>query len=167
MKLTLLAAAVAALAVGYASTGHAASTSVVMPKCPSHAPKFTATLGTSSPFVRPKAQLIRLCRYYKNNWGFGQVLWRQRLIEKRATVSSLTKAFNKLQEPPRGIFCVRDDGSEMLVIFGYAETSQADSGKPERVVVKLSGCRFASNGEAVRSTTAPLHSRLLALASRS
>jgi hypothetical protein len=166
MKLAaLLTIAATALVVGYASTGHAARTSVVVPKCPSHAPKFTATLGTSSPFVHPNAQFLNLCRYYKNTWGFGQVLWRHRVISNRATISSLTSAFNKLQEPPRGIFCVKDDGSEMLVIFGYGANLMTGYTPPERVVVKLSGCRFASNGKAVRSTTSQLHSRLLKLVS--
>ncbi len=156
MKLTLLAVTVAALAVGFAATSHAAAT-VTLPKCPSHAPNFTATAGASKQFVHTNAQAVRLYRYYKDNWADPRGLWRQRLIGDSPTIASLTHQFNALQEPPRGIFCVKDDHSEMLVLFGYA------SAKPERVVVKLSGCRFASNGKAVRSTTEKLHSRLLAL----
>jgi hypothetical protein len=160
MKLTLLASAgIAVLAIGYAATGHAAATAGV-PKCPARAPKFESTLGSSKQFVKPKAQAIRLCRYYKSNWATGQTLWEQRLIADGPTITRLTHAFNQLQEPPRGIFCVKDDGSEMQLIFGYA------GGKVERVVVKLSGCRFASNGKSVRSTTAWLHKRLLALANQ-
>jgi hypothetical protein len=162
MKHVLLAAAVVALAIGFASTrpatGHAAAATVSVPKCPSHAPKFTSLNGTSKHFVRPGARRVRLCRFYKVNWADSLGLWRQRLIGDGTTISSLTHAFNKLKEPPRGIFCMKDNGSEMVLFFGYA------GAKPERVVVKLSGCRFASNGQATRSTTAGLHKRLLALA---
>lgn len=157
MKLTLLSLGVAVLAVGYAATGHAAAT-VSVPKCPAHAPKFQPASGTSNQFVRTKAEAVRLCRYYKNNWATGQTLWEQRLLTDASTINGLTRSFNRLQEPPRGIFCVRDDGSEMELIFGYA------GGSVERVVVKLSGCRFTTNGKAVRSTTESLHTRLLALA---
>jgi hypothetical protein len=156
MKVALLALTVAAAAVGFTPSLHAAAT-VSLPKCPSHAPKFTATEGQSTQFVRPNAKLLRLCRYYKDNWADSQGLWRQRRISDDPTISSLTRQFDALQEPPRGIFCVKDDHSEILVIFGYAGTT------PERVVVKLSGCRFASNGKAVRSTTQKLHDRLLRL----
>ena len=156
MKPALLALVVAALAFGYASTGHAASSS--LPKCPAYAPKFTSVSGVSKHFVREGAVVMRLCRYYKNNWATGQTLWRQRLIDQSSTIDGLTRAFNRLKEPPRGIFCVKDDGSEMQLIFGYA------SGGVERVVVKLSGCRFTTNGKATRSTTPWLHKRLLSLA---
>jgi hypothetical protein len=152
----LLAIAVAALAVAYAAAGHAAAT-VSVPKCPSHAPAFTSGTGTDKTFVRHDARVVRLCRYYKVNWADSQGLWRQRLIGDGRTISQLTTAFNKLQPPPRGIFCVKDDKSEMLLLFGYA------GAKPERVVVKLSGCRFTTNGNSTRSTTAALHRRLLAL----
>ena len=157
MKRALLLAALIAVAAAAASVSasHAASTS--LPTCPSRAPKFVGTLGTSNPFVRPRANALRMCRYYKNNWATGMTLWRQRLITQSSTITSLTGAFNRLQEPPRGIFCVKDDGSEMQLIFGYA------NGTVERVTVKLSGCRFASNGKAVRSTTAYLHDRLIKL----
>ena len=161
MKLIFLPAAVLALAVAFASTrpatGHAAAATVSVPKCPSHAPAFASRGLASSHFVRPSAQLVRLCRYYKVNWADSQGLWRQRLVRDGATIAILTHTFNKLKEPPRGIFCIRDDKSEMLLLFGYA------GAKPERVVVKLSGCRFATNGRAIRSTTAGLHKRLLAL----
>ena len=150
--LLAVAAALAALAVGL---GQAAgrTASVVVPKCPSHAPQFTAVIGGTSRFVRPNAQSIRLCRYYGLSWADSHGLWRQRLIDGKATINGLTKAFNALQEPPRGIFCVKDDETEILLAFAYA------GAKPERVVVRLSGCRFASNGQAVRSTTAQLHAK--------
>ena len=161
MKRTLLAVAIVALAVAFASTrpaaGHATA-AVAVPKCPSYAPKFESLNLASPHFVRPNAERVRLCRYYKNTWAYGQKLWRQRLIQDGATISVLTHAFNRLKEPPRGIFCVKDDGSEMLLVFGYA------GAKPVRVVVKLSGCRFATNGRATRSTTAGLYKRLLVLA---
>lgn len=156
MKLPLLAVAVAVMAVGYAAAGHAAAT-LSVPKCPSHAPPFSSLNVASSHFVRREARVVRLCRYYGVNWGDSQGLWRHRLIQKHRAISSLTRAFNALKAPPRGIFCMQDDGSEILLVFGYA------GAKPERVVVKLSGCRFASNGRSTRSTTAGLHTRLLAL----
>ena len=159
MKTAVLSLVIAALAFGYATTGRASSSAASVPKCPSHAPKFSGTsLGVKGIFVRPNAQVMRLCRYYKNNWATGQTLWRMRLIDQSSTIVGLTHAFNRLQEPPRGIFCIRDDGSEMQLIYGYAD------GSVERVVVKLSGCRFAANGKAVRSTTQWLHKKLLSLA---
>jgi hypothetical protein len=159
MKLAFLVAVAAALTIGFgAAAGRAGlHASVVVPKCPAHAPKFEATLGTSTPFVRPNAQYIRLCRYYKNNWATGQTLWKQRTFNQKTILTPLTHAFNRLKEPPRGIFCVKDDGSEMQLIFAYSGS------RPERVTVKLSGCRFASNGKAVRSTTSWLHKKLLSL----
>ncbi len=160
MKITLLgvAVALAALAVGSAASGRAAS-SVSLPPCPKHAPKFNSRGLTTKRFVRPEARLARVCRYYNVNWGgISQVLWQHRLVADRATVAGLTRSFNKLKEPPRGIFCIRDDGSEMLVIFGYAGSG------PERVVVKNSGCQFATNGWATRATTASLQRRLRNLA---
>jgi len=155
-RVSLLALTVAVLAVAYASAGHAAATGSV-PKCPSHAPEFTSGFATTKSFVRPNAQVVRLCRYYKVNWADSQALWRQRLIANAETLSQLTRAFNRLHEPPRGIFCVKDDKSEMVLLFVYA------GGATERVVVKLSGCRFATDGRSTRSTTAALHKRLLAL----
>ena len=163
MKRVLLAVSVVALAVGYAYTrpvaGQAAGLKEVVrvPKCPSHAPTFTPGGGTSRHFVRPRASAVRLCRYYKVDWTDSEALWRHRLVTGGKVVSNLTHSFNRLKEPPRGIFCIKDNGSEMVLWFGYA------GAKPERVVVKLSGCRFASNGKAVRSTTAHLHKRLLVL----
>jgi len=157
-RAALLPVAVVILAVSLGSTRAATgAASLSVPKCPSHAPKFTSLNLTSSHFVRPGAGAIRLCRFYKVNWADSYGLWRQRLINRPVMISGLTRAFNKLKEPPRGIFCVKDDGSEMLLIFSYA------SAKPVRVVVKLSGCRFATNGRSTRSTTARLHDRLLAL----
>ena len=163
-RTSLLAAAiaVAAIAVGYGVTrpaaGQAAGLKEIfrVPHCPSHAPKFPSASGTSRNFVRPGAGFLRLCRYYKVNWADSQGLWRQRLIGDER-VTKLTRSFNKLQEPPRGIFCVKDNGGEMALFFAYGD------GTHERVVVKLSGCRFASNGRTVRSTTPGLHARLLYL----
>lgn len=158
MKPAALAVMIAAFAFGYAATGRASSSAASVPKCPAYAPKFASISGVSKQFVPPNARAVRLCRYYKNTWATGERLYRQRLIHQSSTIEPLTNSFNRLKEPPRGIFCVRDDGSEMQVIFAYA------GGSVERVVVKLSGCRFASNGKAIRSTTAWLHKRLIALA---
>jgi hypothetical protein len=97
---------------------------------------------------------MRLCRYFSVNWGFSQGLWQQRLIRSSVTIGGITHSFNKLHEPPRGIFCAKDDGSEMLVVFAYPNAAV------ERVVVKLSGCRFAMNGRSTRSMTAHLQHRL-------
>lgn len=156
MRHPLPAVAVAALAISFVATGRAA-TAPAVPKCPAHAPKFTSVMGTSKPFVETGAQAVRLCRYYKINWADSQGLWRQALVQNHSTVVSLTHGFNVLKEPPRGIFCVKDNGSEILALFAYS------GAKPERVVVKLSGCRFVSNGKATRSLSRTLHSRLVAL----
>jgi hypothetical protein len=158
MKLTLLAIALASLAVGYAASGHAAATSVSLPKCPKHAPKFNSRGLTTKHFVRNGAQLARVCRYYNVNWGDSQGLWQHRLVTDPATVTGLAKAFNKLKEPRKGIFCIRNDGREILVMFGYAGSG------PERVVVQESGCQFAANGWATRATTQGLQHHLRAIA---
>ena len=75
----------------------------------------------------------------------------------RLTIGRITHMFNRLSEPPRGIFCVRDDGTEMLAVFGYP------NGNAEHVVVKLSGCPFTMNGRSTRWTTPRLKNRLLHL----
>ena len=103
---------------------------------------------------------MRICRYYGVNWGFPNGLRQQRLINAGLTISRITRTFNRLKEPPRGIFCVRDDGTELLVVFAYP------NGSVERVVVKLSGCRFAMNGHATRWSTPRLQHRLLNLVKR-
>ena len=159
MKTTLLTVAVAAVVAGYTASSSPAlpQASTALRNCPAHAPKFASGNTATKHFVRRGAQLVQLCRYSNVNWGDSQGLLHHRLVHRAATISRLTRDFNALQEPPRGIFCMRDDGSEVLVVFGYA------SGHPERVIMKLTGCRFASNGRATRSTTAGLYHRLVAL----
>jgi hypothetical protein len=156
MKYTLLLAAiaVAAVAAGSVTASHAARASV--PACPGHAPKLVSSGAPAGPFVRPGATAMRLCRYYGVNWGDAQGLRRQRLIRASVTIGRITSTFNGLREPPRGIFCVRDDGSELLVVFGYPNQA-------ERVAVKLTGCRFAMNGRSTRWSTPRLQHRLLNL----
>jgi hypothetical protein len=155
MRLPLLALAVAALAVGYATAGHAAATRAV-PKCPAHAPE-VVSLDVAGRFVRPGATAVRLCRYYGDNWGFPYGLRRQRLLRSSLTIGRITHTFNRLKEPPRGIFCMKDDGSKMLVVFAYPHA------RPERVTVKLTGCRFATNGQGIRWSTPHLQHRLVHL----
>jgi len=152
-------AAIAAAGAGYVTASHATSTRV--PACPAHAPKMsTFDTQVGGDFVRPGANAMRLCRYYGINWGDSKGLRQQRLIHNSVTVGRITHTFNKLKAAPRGIFCVRDDGTEMLVVFAYP------TARAERVVVKLSGCPFTSNGGAaqqVRWATPRLQHRLLHL----
>ena len=150
MKRTLPFLVLLALAA-VAASAHAASSSP--PQCPSHAPKAALGVKTRS-FVRPNARALVLCRYANINWGNSQGLLRSRRINLPSTIGSLTRSFNHLQEPPRGIFCVRDDGSEIALLFAYG------SGHVERLTVRLTGCRFAMNGRDTRSTTTVLYNRL-------
>ena len=155
MKRALLIAAVVAAGAGYVTASHAARASV--PACPGHAPKLgTRGVGTKH-FVRPGATAMRLCRYYGVNWGDSQGLRQQRLIHGQLTIGGITRTFNGLHEPPRGIFCMKDDGSELLAVFGYPNATA------QRVAVKLTGCRFAMNGRSTRWSTARLQHRLLNL----
>jgi hypothetical protein len=159
MKPALLVAVLVAAGAGYVTASHAGRTSV--PACPAHAPKMS-TFGTQvgGKFVRLGANAMRLCRYYGVNWSDSKGLRQQRLIHDGVTIGHITHRFNKLNPAPRGIFCVKDDGSEMLVVFAYP------TARTERVVVKLSGCPFTSNGGAaqqVRWATPRLKHRLLNL----
>ena len=154
MKHALLVTAIALTAAGYVSASHAASATV--PACPTNAPQSISPGVASRHFVREGASAMRLCRYGANDFGTPQGLVQQHLIHG-VTIERITHAFNGLKKPPRGIFCMRDDGSEVLVVFAYPKTP------PERVAVRLSGCRFAMNGRATRSTTSQLQHRLLNL----
>jgi hypothetical protein len=155
MKRAFLIAAVVAAGAGAVTASHAAGASA--PACPAHAPKLVSHGITEKRFVRPGANAMRLCRYSNINWGNSQGLLRQRLIHSQRTIGRITRAFNRLSEPPRGILCVRDDGTEMLVVFGYP------NGSAERVVVKLSGCPFTMNGRSTRWATSRLQQSLLNL----
>ncbi len=100
---------------------------------------------------------MRLCRYYGANWADSKGLRRQRLIRRGLTIDRITHTFNTLKEPPRGIFCMKDDGSELLVVFAYPHA------RAERVAVKLTGCPFATNEQGIRWATPRLQHRLLHL----
>lgn len=155
MKRAFLIGAVLATGAGAVTASHAASARV--PACPAHAPRLISHGITENHFVRPGATAMRLCRYSNINWGNSQGLLRQRMIHSQLTIRRITHAFNRLTEPPRGILCVRDDGTEMLVVFGYP------NGSAERVVVKLSGCPFTMNGRSTRWATSRLQRSLLNL----
>lgn len=154
VKRALFIAAVVAAAASYVGASGAGTRGI--PACPGHAPKQIAGAKTKS-FVKPGATAMRLCRYYGNNWGFPYKLMRQRLIRRGASISSVTHTFNGLGVPPKGIFCMRDDDSKMLVVFSYQD------GSSERVLVKLTGCPFTTNGRANRWATPRLQHRLLNL----
>ena len=131
--------------------------SATVPSCPRHAPKPVSQGLTTKKFVRPDAIALRLCRYFGINWGDSQGLRDQRLIHSGLTIRSITHTFNRLKDPPRGIFCMKDDASELLVVFGYPNASA------ERVVVKLTGCRFTMNGRSTRWSTPHLQHHLVNL----
>src|SRR5204863_10074061 len=99
IRAALLHVAVAILALCLGSTRAATGAATLsVAKCPSHAPMFTSLNLTSRHFVRLNAQVVSLCRYYKNNWATGMMLWRHRLIRTGTTISGLTVSFNKLKE---------------------------------------------------------------------
>lgn len=160
MKRALLLAVAAVIAAACASVAVGSRGAVSAPLCPKHAPPTVSLDVGTKTFVRSGAGVVRLCRYYGVNWADSQGLWRTSVVRDGKTIAGLTRSFNALHEPPRGIFCPRDDGSEMLVLFGYAGHG------PERVTVALRGCRFATNGRSTRSVTASLRSRLLDLVKR-
>lgn len=155
MKRFLLIALLAATGTGFVTASHAASSSV--PPCPGHAPTLLSRGAPARGFVRPGAIAMRLCGYYGINWGDSHALRQKRLVRGDATISGITRSFNHLKKPPRGIFCARDDGSELLVVFGYPD------GHAERIAVKLTGCRFAMNGRSTRWMTPRLQHRLVHL----
>jgi len=157
VKRALVIAAVLAAAAGYVAASHAGTAGT--PSCPSHTPKKIAAVHTKS-FVRPGASAMRLCQYYGANWGLPYKLLRQRLIRRVAVISSLTHSFNGLGIPPKGIMCIRDDDSKMLVVFSYPD------GGAERVLLKLTGCAFTTNGRVNRWGTPRLQHRLLNLVKR-
>ena len=153
--LVIAAIAVTAAAAGSVTVSHAASASV--PKCPAHTPKTIKPPVNTRHFVRQGATAMRLCRYYGVNWGFPYGLRGQRLIRDAATIKGVTATFNGLAKPPKGILCMQDDNTRMLVVFGYAKASA------EHVLVKMTGCPFTTNGRATRWATPHLQHRLLNL----
>jgi hypothetical protein len=127
------------------------------PSCPAQRPQAASLDVATSRFVRPGAVRLRLCRYASLNWGGRPPLTRDRVIDDRGTIARLIRALNRLRTPHGTYYCLMDDGSEILLLFGYAD------GGPARVVVELSGCRFATNGRSSRWTTPRLDRRLRAL----
>ncbi len=85
---------------------------------------------------------------------------RGRLIRNGATIAVLIRRLNSLRRVARGAYpCPTDDGNEILLVFGYANRH------PQRVIVELSGCRFATNGRSSRWTTARFRAGVLTLVS--
>lgn len=111
-------------------------------RCPSRAPQLPAARKSrlGNRFADPGATIILLCRYQGLNAASPLRLARARRITRLATIKKLTRELDSL--PLRGgvYHCPYDDGSKILLIFGYG------SREPERVVVGLRGCMGVTNG---------------------
>jgi len=156
VRRVLLIAALVAAGAGYVTASPSAGTSV--PACPGHAPlpQPAAKGAPLKHFVRPGATAMRLCPCYCSTVN----MW-ERLYRSRVTIDGITGMFNRLRVPKPGTYmCPLDDGTELLVVFGYPNA------RTERVLVHLSGCEGATNGRSGRSMTARLYNHLLRLAGR-
>lgn len=151
----LIAAAAAATTVAFATVSRAVGPSV--PACPTRASQTIPRGHAQHHFVRPGAIALRLCEYSGLNARRPLGLGRQRVIRSGVTIGRITHMFNTLRDFRRGIYSCMDDGSELLAVFGYGDTSV------ERVRVALSGCGGATNGRSGRWMTPRLQRRLLTL----
>ena len=111
-------------------------------RCPSQAPQLHSPRGPGrrEELVSPQGVAARLCRYHGLNASSRLGLAHTRLITDISLVRSLARQLNSLP-PTRGTYsCPMDDGSEILLVFGYVARS------PERVTVGVLGCKAVTNG---------------------
>jgi hypothetical protein len=84
---------------------------------------------------------VRLCRYHGLNAARRLGLADSRLVTDTAVVVSLARQLDSLPRVGRTIYhCPADDGSEILLVFSYADRS------PVRVTVGLRGCEAVVGG---------------------
>jgi hypothetical protein len=124
--------------------------------CPSHAPPAASLEVAGPPLVRRGAVQVKLCRYSGGNAPRPLELARSRLIRSVALIGRLTQELNTLPQARRGTYhCPSDDGSEVLLRFGYRTQT------PRGVIVGLTGCHFVTNGLTDRSGPSPESARLV------
>jgi hypothetical protein len=118
--------------------------------------------GLRKQLVPSGSTSVTLCRYtpvYGRRAPLAGRLLRSRQFGG-ATVSGLTRRFNRLRPPRQGASsCPSDDGSTLLALFGYPHR------RPVAVTVALHGCPTARNGVVFADVTAPLIVRLERLVS--
>ena len=156
----LLAAGCGSAAAGGGPRNDPAPLPAALARCPSGAPLAVNRGISTTPFVHPGAKLLRLCHYAGPLTERRPRLVRARLVRNGATIAALIRRLDSLRRVTGGPYpCPTDDGNEILLVFGYSGR------QPQRVIVELSGCRFATNGRDSRWTTASFRSKLLALVS--
>jgi hypothetical protein len=106
--------------------------------------------------VRPGAVSLELCRYSGRNAPRPLHLSRSRRIRDHALVGRLTRELNGVPQRHGLYNCPMDDGSEIVLLFGYRDLS------PQRVIVGLRGCHFITNGWTDRLGTSRQAARLVA-----
>jgi hypothetical protein len=123
--------------------------------CPSHAVRATSLEVAGPPMVPSGAVRLRLCRYSGANAPRPLRLARSRLIRNVSLIDRLTHELNTLP-PARGTYhCPLDDGSEIVLRFGYRART------PRQVVVGLTGCQFITNLWTDTSGPSPQSARLV------
>jgi hypothetical protein len=123
--------------------------------CASRAPSAMSLEVAGPPLVRPGAGLLKLCRYFGVDALRPHRLSRSRLIRDLAVIDRLTRELNRLPQRHGNYPCPRDDGSEIVLLFGYHHL------RPKRVIVGLTGCHFITNGWTDRSGPSPQATRLV------
>ncbi len=153
-RATLLLSALLLTGCGAAQTSQVSSRPE--PHCPPKTPRLVNRDLPTKGFVRPGAQRVLICRYSGLNAKPAVRLVGSRVAGK-TLATTLARSLNAL-EPVTGIYhCPMEDGSEILVIFRYANHPA------ERVALELTGCRFVTNGRSSRFPTPRLWRRLHAL----
>jgi hypothetical protein len=112
-------------------------------RCPPRAPQLRVAgkLRSGTRFAQVGASVLVLCRYRGLNATPPRRLARARRIASVARITELTRILDSLPARGRRMYaCPMDDGSEIVLLFGYR------SRRPERVVVGLRGCMIITNG---------------------
>ena len=117
-------------------------------RCPAHAPQLGGQVETRRPRApcRSRGSAGRSLPLHGLNAVPRLGLARKRSVRNRRTIQALTRRINSLPRQRPAIYaCPFDDGSEVLIVFGYPDRGN------ERVTVGLRGCSSVHDGKVVTS----------------
>jgi len=138
----------AALAVGGVALAGASETGPACARSDPHSP-VSARAGAARELVPPGATEVLLCRYSGFYHGIGPRtpafrLQAHDLIDRAATVASMTRELDSLPRITVPIACPAGFGTAIIARFRYA------TGPQDPVTIALDGCLNASNGHVSR-----------------
>lgn len=147
-RLLLFPGLLAALAVGGVALAGASGTGPACASSDPH-PTVSARAGAARQLVPPGAVEVLLCRYSGFYHGIGPRtpafrLQAHDLIERAATVTSMTRELDSLPRLTAPIACPAGFGTAIVARFRYA------TGPADPVTIALDGCLDASNGHVSR-----------------